>query len=219
MLRFPPQAPTLAEQAVGHAALDPAQRLQTILKELERAHLELERTRYAADELPPGTPDDQIEDCLRKQRNAYRRWYEIQQQATQLEAETRRRQIENLQNFQLRYQQTYAELVESYGDLGPQYRLLTERLASLDARIAAMDQSQRDLSPAEIDTLNKLHLSFVNQLQRYTEATKSEVLNKQTQDVVNQILIIVEHRVSPANPQLWREVMHDVRSAVEQLGA
>src|SRR5215831_992763 len=219
MLQFPTAPNSITQQVVDHPQLDPTQRLKTTLEELSRAHLELERSRYECDELPPGTPPDTVEQALRKQRNAYRRWYEIQAQATQLEQEARRRQLESLQLFKQRYEETYNDLLEHYGDLGPQYRLLVERLSSIDARIHILDNSQRDLRPEEVTELNKLHLTLVNQLQRYTEATKTETLNKQTQDVINQILIIVEHRVSPANPQLWREVVHDVRTAVESLSA
>jgi len=223
MLQFPANelSPDVreAQQAVGSAQLDPTQRLKTTLEELDRAHLELERQRFECDELPPNTPPDVVEQQLRKQRNAYRRWYEIQAQATQLEEEVRRRKLESLHLFQQRFQSTYNDLAEEYGDLGPQYRLLAERLSSVDARIHAMDHSGRDLSTQELAELHKLHLSLLNQLQRYTEATKTEAITKQTQDVVNQVLIIVEHRVSPANPQLWREIIHDVRTAVEQLSA
>lgn len=221
MIRFPSSSalPQPTVEAVAHPALDPTSRLNTITEELNRALLELERARFELDDLPPGTPETQIELALRKQRNSYRRWYEIQAQATQLEQEARRRQLESLSLFQQRFTQTHDDLMEHYGDLGPQYRLLVERLAAIDAKLNIIDNSQRDVSIQEISELNKLHTSLMNQLQRYTEATKTESLTRQTQETIQQLLIIVEHKVAPSNPQLWREIVHDVRTAVEALSA
>lgn len=214
-----PVPPPATVEAVSSPYLDPTARLKTMLDELQRAQLDLDKARYQADEIPPGTPDDVIEAALRKQRNAYRRWFEISQQATTLEQEARRRQLESLQLFRNEYQQTYDALIEAYGDLGPQYRLIVERAASIDARIKVLDQSQRNISTDEVAELTKLHLSLMNQLQRYTEATKTESLTRQTQETIQQLMIIVEHRVAPTNPALWREIVHDVRSAVEQQSA
>jgi hypothetical protein len=221
MLQFPSSnsLPQATLDAVSSPLLDPTERLNTTLEELSRAHLELERARYEADEIPPGTPPDQIEQVLRKQRTAYRRWFEIQQQATQLESEARRRQLESLHLYKQRFQQTYDDLYAQYGDLGPHYRILVERASAIDARINIIENSGRDLDTSEIVELNKLHTSLVNQLQRYTEATKTESLTRQTQETIQQLMIIIEHRVAPSNPTLWREIVHDVRQTVEQLQA
>jgi hypothetical protein len=222
MIRFPTQTPELPQatvEAVSSPALDPTLRLQVVLEELDRAKLDLDRARYKVDEIPPGTPPDVIEQMLQRQRVAYRRWFDIQHQATSLEQEARRRQLESLQLFRHHYEQTYQDLFEHYGDLGPQYRLLVERLAAVDARIKVLDQSTRDVPTDELMEMNKLHTQLLNQLQRYTEATKTESLTRQTQETIQSLMIIVEHRVAPANPQLWREIVHDVRTAVEQLAA
>lgn len=218
-LPLPQAAPQAAVDATQNPHLDPTQRLKTMLDELQRAQLDLDRARFQVDEIPPNTPDDVVEQALRKQRNAYRRWFEIQHQATAMEQEVRRRQLESLVIFRSFYEDTYTQLMDAYGDLGPQYRLLVERAAALDARIKVMDQSARDVPTDEVAEMNKLHLSLMNQLQRYTEATKTESLTRQTQETIQQLMIIVEHRVSPTNPQLWREIVHDVRTAVETLSA
>jgi hypothetical protein len=219
MLQFPSSSniPQATLDAVQSPLLDPTERLNTTLEELSRAHLELERCRYEADGIPPGTPPDAIEAVLRKQRTAYRRWFEIQQQATTLESEARRRQLESLHLYKTRFQQTYDDLYAQYGDLGPHYRILVERAAAIDARINIIENSGRDLPTDELVELNKLHTSLVNQLQRYTEATKTESLTRQTQETIQQLMIIIEHRVAPSNPTLWREIVHDVRTQVEAI--
>jgi hypothetical protein len=204
-----------AELQASDPAIDPVERLKTVLSEVKRAREDLDRCRYLADSLPSGTPDDVILDYERRTRNAYRRWYDAQAQAVSLEAETRRRKLESLSFYMQAYEGTCAHLMEEYGDLGPQYRMLVERMAAVDTRIKLMERSGRDIEVSELEALHKLHLSYVNQLQKYTEAQKSETLTKQTQDTVSAVMVIIEHRIATTNPQLWREIVGDVRKAIE----
>lgn len=204
-----------AELYTSDSAIDPTERLKTVISEVKRAKEDLDRSRYLADSLPSGTPDDVIQDAERKTRNAYRRWYDAQHQAVTLEQETRRRKLESLSLYLRQFEQTREELLREYGDLGPQYRMLVDRMAAVDTRIHVMERSGRDVDPGEFSELHKTHLSYVNQLQKYTEAQKSETLNKQTQDTVSAVMVIIEHRIANTNPQLWREIVGDVRKAIE----
>jgi hypothetical protein len=204
-----------AERAVADPLIDPTNRLEVILSEVRRAKDDLDRQRYLAETLPGGTSDDVVQDQERRCRNAYRRWFEAQSQATQLEAETRRRRLEDLSLFQHVFEETRDSLLEEYGDLGPHYDLLVQRMAAVDTRIKLIERSGRDIDPGEYNELSKTWLSYLNQLQKYTEAQKTEVMSRQTQEVVNQVLLVIEHRISNQNPQLWREIVGDVRKAIE----
>jgi len=204
-----------AELQASDPAIDPTERLKTVLSEVRRAREDLDRCRYLADTLPSGTPDDIILDYERRTRNAYRRWYDAQAQAVGLEQETRRRKLESLTLYMRAYEGTLDSLLSEYGDLGPQYRLLVERMASVDTRIKIMERSGRDIETSELEALHKLHLSYLNQLQKYTEAQKTESLSKQTQDTVSAVMVIIEHRLAATNPGLWREIVGDVRKAIE----
>ena len=204
-----------AELYTSDTAIDPTERLKTVISEVKRAKEDLDRSRYLADSLPSGTPDDIVQDAERRTRNAYRRWYDAQHQAVTLEQETRRRKLESLSLYLRQFEQTREELLREYGDLGPQYRMLVDRMAAVDTRIHVMERSGRDVDPGEFSELHKTHLSYVNQLQKYTEAQKSETLNKQTQDTVSAVMVIIEHRIANTNPQLWREIVGDVRKAIE----
>ena len=206
---------TEAELAATDPAIDPTERLKVVLSEVKRAREDLDRSRYLADTLPSGTPDDIIQDAERRTRNAYRRWYDAQHQAVTLEQETRRRKLESLSLYMRQYEDTRQSLMAEYGDLGPQYRMLVERMAAVDTRIKVMEHSGRDVEPAEFEGLHKTHLSLINQLQKYTEAQKSETLTKQTQDTVSAVMVIIEHRLANTNQQLWREIVGDVRKAIE----
>jgi len=204
-----------AELQTSDPSIDPTERLKTVISEVKRAREDLDRCRFQADSLPSGTPDDVILDYERRTRNAYRRWYDAQAQAVSLEAETRRRKLESLSMYMRQYEDTRASLLDEYGDLGPQYRMLVDRMAAVDTRIKTMERSGRDVDSSEYSELHKTHLSYVNQLQKYTEAQKTESLSKQTQDTVSAMLVIIEHRLAAIHPQLWREIVGDVRKAIE----
>ena len=204
-----------AELSASDPSIDPTERLKTVISEVRRAREDLDRCRFQADTLPSGTPDDIIQDYERRTRNAYRRWYDAQHQAVSLEQETRRRKLESLSLYMRQYEDTRTALLQEYGDLGPQYRMLVDRMAAVDTRIKVMERSGRDVEPAEFEGLHKTHLALINQLQKYTEAQKSETLTKQTQDTVSAVMVIIEHRIANTNPQLWREIVGDVRKAIE----
>jgi hypothetical protein len=204
-----------AELHASDPAIDPTERLKIVISEVKRAREDLDRCRFLADTLPSGTPDDVLQDYERRTRTAYRRWYDAQNQAVSLEQETRRRKLESLSLYMREWDATRAGLMDEYGDLGPQYRMLVERMAAVDTRIKVMERSGRDVDPGEFAELHKTHLSYVNQLQKYTEAQKTESLSKQTQDTVQAIMVIIEHRIANQNPQMWREIVGDVRKAIE----
>lgn len=204
-----------AELAATDPSIDPTERLRTVISEVRRAKEDLDRSRYLADALPSGTPDDVIQDAERRTRNAYRRWYDAQGQATSLEAETRRRKLESLSSYMRQYEDARGTLLAEYGDLGPQYRMLVDRMAAIDTRIRVMERSGRDVESSEFSELHKTHLAYVNQLQKYTESQKSETMTKQTQDTVTAVMVIIEHRLANTNPQLWHEIVGDVRKAIE----
>jgi hypothetical protein len=204
------------ERVASDPALEPRHRLGVILEELQRCADDLQRTRAYADSLGPAATPDQVAQAVRQAQLAYRRWYDVQTQALGLEQETRRRQLEDLTHFQQQIDQTTEALLGEYGDLGPQYRLLVQRAAAVDTRLRLLERSGRDVSPNEYAELHRTHLSYVAQLQRYTEAQKSEVLTQQTQDTVQAVLLIIEHKVAPTNPQMWREIVTDVRHALAE---
>lgn len=218
LVPFPNGQASVVAEAEMHAsdpAIDPTERLKTVISEVKRAYEDLERSRFLADSLPSGTPDDVLQDFERRTRNAYRRWYDAQHQAVQLEQETRRRKLESLSLYMRTYEDTRQSLMAEYGDLGPQYRMLVERMAAVDTRIKIVERSGRDVDPGEFSEMHKTHLSYVNQLQKFTEAQKTESLSKQTQDTVAAVMVIIEHRIAGENPQLWREIVGDVRKAIE----
>lgn len=213
-----PSAPEILPRAASlHAeALDPEYRLKHVLQAERRAKDEWDDAQYRADDIDPEDDPDGLEQARKEIRNAYRRWFEISEQAQSLAEEVRRRTVELPTDD--RYQQACASvmapLIEQF-DGGPHYRLLCERVAALTVRLQSLEHSGRDFAPSEHKALNDQLLSYINQLQKYTEAMKSETISKESQAVAEAILGIVEHHIAASQPDLWLLVMRDVRGALE----
>src|SRR5215831_4124535 len=196
--KLPPPPSILASDS-----LDPIHRLTLVLQAEARAQEEWHEAERAADEIDP-EHWDQLEQARKNVRAAYRRWFEVSQQAHELSEAVRRSTLELPQSRQ--YQDLYQKLLESLQeqfDGGPHYDLLCERVAGLSVRLKQMEQSGRSYTPAEHATLNQQLLSYIGQLQKYTEAMKSESISKETQLAVEQILALVESRLATSYPELW----------------
>lgn len=203
-------------EVLASAALDPEYRLKHVLEAERRAKDEWDDCTYRADDIDPEDDPDGLEQARKDTRNAYRRWFEISEQAQSLAEEVRRRTLELPENdaYAAAFKEAYDPLVAQF-DGGPHYRLLCERVAGLTVRLRQLESSGRDYAPSEHHQLNAQLLSYINQLQKYTEAMKSETISRESQAVAEAILGIVEHHIASSQPDLWLMVMRDVRSALE----
>lgn len=208
----PPPEPTIFEDP----DLDPELRLRRVLEALRRAHDEWDEACRIADDIDPQDNPDELELARRNVRNAYRRWSEISDQAHMLAEDLRRKQLElpTSQEYQPLYESTLNGLMAQF-DGGPHYQLLCERVAGLHVRLKQMETSGRAYAPAEHQALNNQLLSYVNQLQKYTESMKSENITKESQAVAEAILGLVEKHLSISQPDLWNAIMKDVRGTLE----
>src|SRR5215472_11493704 len=196
--------------------LQPEIRLQFVLQALQRAQEEWEETQRVADDIDPVEQPEELGLARRAIRDAYRRWFEISNQASEL-AETVRRSSLELHasaRWSAEREAILADLHEQF-EGGPHYDLLTDRVASLSIRLRQMESSGRDYSAQEHATLNTQLLGYINQLQKYTEAMKSESISREAQTVAEQILQLVEKHCAVTYPELWLGIMRDVRSALE----
>lgn len=222
LLQFPPGAdpqPAFPE-ILQSPTLDPEVRLQLVIDAEQRAREEWQDCARVADDIDPVTDPDLLENARKELRNAYRRWYEISQQAQDLGEKFRRAKLElpRTAQWEAEYQQMLADFGAQYADGGPQYRLLSERVAGLSVRLKQMEASGRDFNQAEYNQTNASLLSFVNQLQRFTEAQKSETVSKEAQAVAESLLTIMERHVAVTYPELWNRIVVDVRRAMEGVG-
>jgi len=225
VINFPPgpdptPTPTLPE-ILNNDALNPEIRLQLVIDAELRAREEWQDCARVADDIDPVTDPDLLENARKELRNAYRRWYEISQQAQDLGEKFRRQKLELPRTaiWESQYQAMLADFDAQYAEGGPQYRLLAERVAGLTIRLRQMEASGRDFNQTEYNQTNAALLSFVNQLQRFTEAQKSETVSKEAQAVAEVLMGIMERHVAPTYPELWQRIVTDVRRALEGVGA
>lgn len=197
-------------------SLDPEQRLKHVLEAQRRAFDEWDEACRVSDDIDPVDQPDELENARRNVRNAYRRWSEIADQSQMLSEHLRRTKLEipDTEAFKTEYDHVLAELQGQF-DGGPHYRLLCERVAGLHVRLKQMETSGRAYAAAEHSALNSQLLSYVNQLQKYTESMKSENITKESQAVAEAILALVEKHLSASQPDLWNAIMKDVRGALE----
>lgn len=210
----PPQPPHPA--VLDDPSLDPRERLRLVLEALARSHDEWDECQRVADDIDPTDDPENLALARRTIRDAYRRWFEISNQAAELAEKVRRSSMEL--HTSAYWQQTHdallVQLKEQF-DGGPHYELLCERVAGLHVRLQQMESSGRDFTANEHATLNNQLLAYVNQLQKYTEAMKSESISREAQNVAEEILQLVERHCATTYPELWLGIMKDVRSALE----
>ena len=214
----PPSPPaTPLPPPLGDASLDPASRLQVVLEQEHRLREEHQEAQRVADDIDPTDDPEALELARRHIRDAYRRWYEVSGQAAGLADEVRKQHLEmpHAADWDKLHEDTLGELKEAF-EGGPHYDLLCERVAGLHVRLKRMEASGRDVPASEHAQINAQLLGYINQLQKYTEAMKSESISREAQTVAEEILSLVEKHCAVTYPELWLQIMRDVRSALEQ---
>ncbi len=99
------------------------------------------------------------------------------------------------------------DLLAHYGDLGPQYPLLVERLVQAHVRATHGDAQGEDWGQgAHIRAAEEVR-RCVAALQRYTESLKQEIIAKRVEMQVVRVVEIIEAVVLPVAPQLWNDVI------------
>ncbi len=98
-------------------------------------------------------------------------------------------------------------LLAHYGDLGPQYPLLVERLVQAHVRATHCDARGEDLALGTHQRAADEVRKSVAALQRYTESLKQEIIAKRVELQVVRVVEIIEAVVLPVAPQLWNDVI------------
>lgn len=109
------------------------------------------------------------------------------------------------------------DLLAQYGDLGPQYLVLVDRLISVVLQAEALEDQHLPFDPEEHRAITYQIKSLVDQLQKHTESVKQEVVNKKIETQVIRVLEVVERVVAPQSPVLWQNVVHSLESEMPRL--
>lgn len=102
-------------------------------------------------------------------------------------------------------------LMDHYGDLGPQYEILCEALADLEYQREQTRRSGRNVPVTEIVSLNDSLLRTINQLQKFTETTKSESLSKNMNEMGAALMLIVEKHFATAMPRQFAAMLAEIK--------
>lgn len=106
--------------------------------------------------------------------------------------------------------QIVGDLRDTYAAKGPQYELLIERTAAAILLQKQMEDAPAAIRPQEYARLSVTVVTLINQLQKYTEATKSQAVREEVQEALVSFMKIVENIVAPEAPSLWNRVVQEV---------
>lgn len=108
-------------------------------------------------------------------------------------------------------------LTQQYGDLGPQYALLVDRLVAVATRAEILEQDPDGFTLEEYAKLVYQVKALIDQLQKHTESVKSEIFTRQLELRVVHVLELVERVIAPESPVLWQRALQSVADALPRL--
>lgn len=213
---FPTPTHDPVAELLADPGLDPTARLKDILRHVDRMHEEWTLAEALCDDLPEDS--EKLRDAQAFVRGCYSRWLSAQEQAKHAEEEVRKRSLEVPRSGEWAEMCRILteELKRQYDGLGPHYDLLCENTASLAVRLRMIEASGRDVSSGEYVEMHKLYLGYVNQLQKYTEAMKSQTVSKLTQEVAEQIVQLFERHFGNTYPEEWKVCVQELRGLIEE---
>lgn len=202
------------QQTQSALQADPLSRLKELRSSLRDAQDVATQTRQSC-VATPSNPNPVTETQIRKYQMA---WKVYQSVAAELRAEE-----EKLQRTQLdkplspaegpsASQTIYDELLQQYGDLGTHYRILCQTLAQNQAKLQQLNLSERDVPVDEYIKLSDLNTKLIAQLQKYTEATRSQTVSQDLQTLAEELMHVVERCIGPTQPKLFADIVRAVRS-------
>lgn len=109
----------------------------------------------------------------------------------------------------------FKRLIRDYKGRGEVYRSLCDRLASVQAALARLENEGRIETELYRD-LTSSHTNIVAQIQRYTESMKTEIMETHVQEVGQSILQIIEPLLLN-QPQLFDRIIDAIEANVDGL--
>lgn len=126
------------------------------------------------------------------------------------QAATRFAEQNALPRWDERRREISQDLHAAYHGKGPQYDLLCQQLVSAKILLEQVEASPHNLDPSDYAKMTQVVVLLTNQLQKFTEATKSEAIRTEVQDALVKFMGIVEQVVAPSYPSLWNQLVQEV---------
>lgn len=209
---------TIIARALELPGVQQAQRLEYLVEMRDGFQQRVEHLqRLLSSDNPEQVPTRLEQESLR---DAWRMLQETDAQIERLEEQLRRQRAESMapdlqpEKWRVREQELYEELTVHYQGRGPVYENLCKQLAEITVRVEQLRDANVVTSTGDYTKLHQLRIQTIGQLQRFTEATKSEALTKQSQEVGLGLMRIVEGVVAPRAPELYNEIVQAVRASL-----
>lgn len=118
------------------------------------------------------------------------------------------RQVEDEQgHWNRRYNALFALLYDQYDGLGPQYTILVQNTACSQVRLEQLIAAGCDLTEPGYQRATKDIRDWVQTLQRYTEAQKSETILVHQKQAIVKVLKVLEEYMLSYDPDLWKAAL------------
>lgn len=139
---------------------------------------------------------------------------DISEKLLEAEQRLRQRHLEQARDdeYHRRVDEVHLSIWEQYRGLGPQYELLCRDVAEAWVAYEYALKSGRTLTQEERAQLQTAYRTAISMLQKYTETSKSESINQETQKVVVAALSLIEEMVAPTQPQLWDAIVRRMQT-------
>lgn len=202
------------QQTQSALQADPLSRLKQLRLSLQDAQDVATQTRQAC-VTTPSNPNPVTETQIRKYQMAWKVYQSIAGELRDEEEKLQRTQLDkplSAPNSPNPATDIYDELLQQYGDLGTHYRILCQTLAQNQAKLQQLNLSERDVPVDEYIKLSDLNTKLIAQLQKYTEATRSQTVSQDLQTLAEELMHVVERCIGPTQPKLFADIVRAVRS-------
>lgn len=191
---------------LGAEPSSPLARLREVKDVLDDIHTALQKLAYELTK--PDAVGPKSADALRKMWQTYS---DAMQEWITLDANARRSMEESTSTpeFKEAVDSLYGDLLERYAHLGPQYDILCRTLAIATVQIEQRLKTSRAVPPKELTDLYDLQTKVTAQLQRHTEATKSESLTQDRREMLTKLMEIIYNEVKQ-QPELAARILNTV---------
>lgn len=160
--------------------------------------------------------EDATNSDMQRWRETQKLWMQTTEQLRAYDEKISAKQLEETRAAEVRIRRTEIvdALSEQYGQLGPQYKILVDRLAGVESYLRVMEEAAVIDNVDRYLELSKTSVNLVNQLQKYTEATKLPQLQSAREEGAAIVLRLLEVHLAPSQPQLYQRIVGEIVGAI-----
>lgn len=193
-------------------ALRPEAQLNALLQRADDANTLLEREMALINRNPDERLSLSVVQRLKLLQDSYYKALDAVAKKS-VEVQRKNMEIKLRPEAQKSYHELVSRLAVEYEGRGPQYDMLIEGAARVHVYLQEMYNAGRAFTMNEFEALSRLHMSYVERLQHYTEATKSEVFETKLNVAIVVIMEMAEREFKDFAPDRWGNFVERVQIA------